>query len=204
MRYNDGFLIGTGAARNVALGFVPSWVRIYDIGGTTIWEGPVAEAVAFDNNGTADADAREIVAGMRLDAADDGWSGTVKQVILASGGWDTGNAAGWIVFEAGTLEGAANLADNDEIHASDQADLKGAATGFNLTGAGLVRLGAKVSTAVAASAADGDDITPYYGSHAAEARGFTIGATISTDNDLLGYQAWAPDPGSSPVDLSKG
>lgn len=205
MRYNDGFFIGTGAALNIALGFVPSWVRLINVeDADRIFEGPVAQVVAFDNNGTVDSAAREIKAGMRIDAGDDGWRGIVKQVIVESGAWASGNAAGFLVIEGGTLEGAANLGDNDEIHASEQVDLKGAATGFNLAGAGLQSVGITVLPHASDQINAFSGITPYYGSEASKAQGFTVNATVSESDKLIAYQAWAPDPGSGPVDESRG
>ena len=197
MRYNDGFIVGTGAARNIELGFVPSFVKITNLATRNTNEGPVAEVIAFDNGTT------EIKAGMRLDAADDGWRATVKQVVLASGSWDGDNAAGWLVLEGGTLEGAANIGNNDAIHASDQADLKGAASHALVNGAGLTTIGvARPVGGGAVTAAGG--ITPYYGVHASNAKGFTIAAGISGDGNLLHYRAWAPDPGSGEIDMSQG
>lgn len=202
MRYNDGFIIGTGAARNIPLGFVPSFVRLLNVTTRATYEAAMAQMVAFNNNGTPDPNAREIKAGMRIDAGDNGWRGTVKEVILQSGAWASGDAAGYLVFEEDTLVGSANLLDNDEIHASEQADLKGAATGFNLAGA-LVTLGvARPATGAAVAAQTG--FVPYFGEEAETAKGFTMPASANADNDLLYYQAWAPDPGSSPVDMSQG
>ena len=197
MRYNDGFIVGNGAARNIELGFVPSRVKITNLSGRATYEASLAEVIGFDSGSS------EIKAGMRLDAADEGWRGTVRQVILASGSWDGGNAAGWIVFEAGTLEGRANIADNDTIYSSDQADLAGSTDVATVNGAGLLAQGVGRpgdGNAVSASA----EITPYYGTHASMAKGFSIAAAISVDNNLLQYQAWAPDPGSGDIDMSKG
>ena len=75
--------------------------------------GPIAQAIPFDSRGTI-----EIKPGMRIDAADDGWRGIVKQVVVHTGTREGGNAAGWIVFENDTLVGAANIADNDAIYAT--------------------------------------------------------------------------------------
>lgn len=203
MRYNDGFIIGTGAARNIELGFVPSWVRIVNLtDADKVYEGPIAEAIAFDDGGTA-----EITAGMRIDAADDGWRGIVGQVLLASGSWEGGDAAGWIVFEPGTLEGAANIGNNDVIHASDQADVKGPATDTDVAAAGLVAVGVEhdpTNTTDGSKMDPESGLTAYYGSHASAARGFSISAAISEDGKLLGYQAWAKDPGSDVIDMSDG
>ena len=72
-----------------------------------------------------------------------------------------------------------------------------------VNGAGLDLLGVTVDAAVDDATA-GESITPYYGSGADKSRGFTIGATISDDGVVMAYQAWAPDPGSAPVDMSRG
>lgn len=204
MRYNDGFLIGTGAARNVELGFVPSWVRVVNLtDGDALYEGPVAQAIGFDSGGGDASNPREIKAGMKVHASDDGWEGIVGQLVLNTGSWAGGNATGWIVFEPGSLEGAANIADNDTIRATEHVDTKGTGDWGTVAGGGLTIAGVAVAAAVAKAAA-ATSITPYFGSHASGAKGFTIASTISEDGKLLGYQAWAKDPGSDVIDLSDG
>ena len=197
MRYNDGFIVGNGAKRNIEIGFVPSFVRVTNLTDRATFEAAIAQAIAFDSGSV------EIKSGMRIDASDGGWRGIVKQVILASGTWAGGNAAGWIVFEDGSLAGSANVGDNDGIYSSEQVDVAGSANVADVNGAGLVTLG--VEREADGSAVDAESgVTPYFGSEASEAKGFSISATISVDNKLLHYQAWAPDPGSAPVDMSRG
>ena len=197
MRYNDGFIVGTGAARNIELGFVPSSVKIINISGRATFEATLAQVIAFDSGSV------EIKAGMRIDAADEGWRGVVAEVILASGSWAGGDAAGWIVFEPGTLVGSANIANNDGIFASDQADLAGRTNVADVSAAGLVAVGVERPVGGGAVVANAE-ITPYLGTEGSAAKGFTIAAGIAADNDLVRYQAWAPDPGSGDIDMSKG
>lgn len=197
MRYNDGFIVGTGAARNIAIGFVPTRVTIINMTDRVTFEAAIAQVIAFDSGSV------EIKSGQRIDASDGGWRGIVKQVILASGSWDGGDAAGWIVFEDDTLVGSANVANNDGIFVSEQVDVAGKANVADVSAAGLVTLG--VEREADGSAVDADaGVTPYFGAEAETAKGFSISAAISADGKLLHYQAWAPDPGSSPVDMSRG
>ena len=211
MRYNDGFIRGTGAARNIELGFVPSWVRLINLtDADMIFEGPVAEAIAFDGGGNTAHDTREIKAGDMIHASDDGWHGTVKQVILSTGSWAAGTAAGWIVFEGGTLEGVSSIADNDTIYVRPQAGAKGSADAATVNGAGLTTVTVQLDPTNTTDAnkmdpaGTNEHIKPYYGAEGSKARGFTLESAVCESAKLLAFQAWAPDPGSAPPDMSKG
>ena len=196
MRYNDGSFVGTGAAQNIELGFIPSWVRIVNsTDKDRIYEGPVVQAVAFDSGSI------EIKAGDAIDArtsssnAGKAWDGVVKQVILASGSWSGGDAAGFLVLEP---EGSRTVADNNEIRIRPQDGVDGSANAADVSAAGYAFFGVAAAgttgTAAAATA-----ITPYVGAEGSASMGFTIGATIGAAADVLSYQAWSPDPGSGPV-----
>lgn len=204
MRYNTGLLVGNGSAQNIELGFVPDFVEVHNVSSTTfIHRAMVREALLFDSGGT-----EPIVAGDRIDASDGGWNGIVDQVVLTGGTWSGGNAAGWIIFQPGTLTGAGNIANNDTIYSSKQADVRGPATNrADVSAAGLAHFTSILtgsSGAVTVSSAAGTEIVPYYGSEGENSRGFTIGSTISVDNAPLIYNAWARDPGSGNIDIYAG
>ena len=207
MRYNDGILVGTAAAQDIEVGFVPSWVKVINQNSGTgnagvpiVYEGPVAEVISFDSGGT-----EPITAGQRVDAMDGGWRGIVKQVIVYAGTWAAGTADGFLVFEPGTLVGAGNIADNDVIYTSDQVDVRGPATDrAAVEVAGLKDLTTVETSTFDLSAAAGVRITPYYGASGEKSHGFTFGATISDSDNMLFYQAWAPDPGSDIIDIYGG
>ena len=201
--YNDGFIMGNGAALNINLGYVPSWVKLLNITDTNvIAEGPVAEMLGFDSGSI------DFKPGMRIDASDSGWGGIVGQEIRTGGNPTTGNSAGLIVFEAGTLYGGANIADNDQIYASEQVDVAGTTNVGDVVNALLrgVTLEMKPEESTAGDRmsilAFASGIQPYYGTVGGEALGFTIPAGLAADNKLLGYQAWSPAQGAGPVDQS--
>ena len=196
MRYNDGFIVGTGAAQNIELGFIPSWVRILNASdGDHIYEGPVVQAVAFDSGSI------EIKAGDAIDArtsssnAGKAWTGVVRQVIHLTGTWAGGDAAGFLVLEP---ESGRTVADNNEIRIRPQDGVDGDANAADVSAAGYAHFGMDVQ-ATPASAAAATAITPYVGAEGSASMGFTIGSTISEDNKVVAYQAWSPDPGSGPV-----
>ena len=196
MRYNDGVFTGTGAAQNIELGFIPSWVRI--LNGTdkdALYEGPVMQAVAFDSGSI------EIKAGDSIDArtsssnAGKAWDGVVKQVVVTGGTWAGGDAAGFLILEP---EGNRTIADNNEIRIRPQDGVDGSANAADVSAAGYARFGMTLATTVAAEVA-GTQIVPYVGAEGSKAMGFSIGTTIGSTGEVLIYQAWSPDPGSGPV-----
>ena len=202
MRYNDGYLIGTGSARNVELGFIPSFVRVMNLTGTiNVTQAALGEVIGFDGGGT-----KEIRAGDAIYASDKGWEGIVQQVILNTGSWAGGNATGFIVFVPGTLTGAGNIADNDVIRIRPQDGVDDTATNRADVVTAGVRNGTFRTVAATALAAGGSnqDIVAYQGADAAGAKGFTIQSAVLADGDLGFYQAWSPDPGSGPIDLAAG
>ena len=199
MRYNDGFIVGTGAALNISIGFIPSWVRVLNLSdGNALHEGPVGDVIHFDTGGPD-----PIRPGDQIVAADGGWSATVSEVMVYSGTWDASDAAGYIQLEAGSIDGQANIANDDVIHVRPQQGAAGTPVQRALmNAAGLEKTGVKVSAAVAPMGPN-MHIRPYRGGDD-DGPGFTIQSDISADNKLLGYQAWSPDPGSAPLGFQGG
>ena len=201
MRYNDGFFFTTAAAKTIELGFVPTSVRLTNMITRVTHEASLEQAIAFNSGGI------EIKAGMRLDAEDGGWGGIAAQVLVIAGSWDARpvadgtNARGWIVFEPGTFRGtSAAVSDNDPIRASDQVDIAGSVTHALVNGSLLTSVGVERPAGGGAVVAEAG-ITPFFGAEAASAKGFTVAATVmGAAAQLMHYQAWAPDPGSSPVE----
>lgn len=182
-RYATDFLIGTGAAQNVEVGFVPDWVRVFNVtDGDALYEGFLAPVRTFTGGGTREVrrgDQLVQVTGGRVSA-----SGVVRKVLLTSGSWAGGDAAGYLIFETGSLVGTLANA------AAAVAPQKGAASSADdLTLAANDAEGIKVAAAVASAAAN-QNIKPYVGTSGAGSEGFTIESEISEDNKLLYFQAW--------------
>lgn len=184
--YSSGFLVATGAEQNVSLGWIPDKVKITNLTDRDhIYEAPVARIIRFDGGGN-----EEIKAGYTIEASDKGWKATVRQVLRAAGSWAGGDASGFLVLDADSLTGAANIANNDTIRVARTSDATPAGDWATVNGAGLMPLSLDTSAAVAAAAATAQ-VRPYLGTPAASARGFSVGSTIGAAGELLFYEAWA-------------
>lgn len=173
-----GYVVGTGAAQNVSLGWVPDYVKLVNLtDGDKVTEAFLTQTMAFSSGGTT-----EITAGSVIKGATSNATAVVRQVLLASGTWAGGDAAGFFILEnvSGTFASEAVYIYNDSTSGADDA-----------TGAAVVTPNIDYDTEVA-SATGNAAISRYAGSTTA-AVGFTIGSTISEDNDLLGYFAVRSD-----------
>lgn len=182
-----GYHRGTGAAINVELGWIPDHVRVVNLtDGDAIHENFLHKVGAFTSGSV------EIEAGDRIKGVTSGALGNVKQVILDSGSWAGGDAAGWLVLEhedqVGTFQNEAiGSVAKDGDTPSDEATLTAA----------FDQDGVTVTTAAAATTTAATNISAYVGSDASASKGFTIGATIAEDGKLLGYVATRSGPGES-------
>lgn len=171
----SGIIHGTGAALNVEIGFVPDLVKVYNwTDGDLITVGVPVEVVAFTSGSVA------IKAGDKITGlTNTGVYGTVDQVILDSGSYAGGDAAGWLVFKAADVVGT---------FASENAEINNSGTN-DLTVAAEVEKGFAIASAVA-SATGNAAITAYHGdADNGYSKGFTIGSTVSEDGKLLIYEA---------------
>jgi hypothetical protein len=95
----SGLIVGNGAAINMSLGWYPDWVQV-----TNLTDGDVFTAnslsrlaFAFTSGGTT-----EIVAGNLCTGATSGSQFYVSAVLLSSGTWAGGDAAGFFITEEQT------------------------------------------------------------------------------------------------------
>lgn len=183
-----GFIHGTGADQNVELGWVPEYVKIVNLtDGDMVYENWLAKVLAFTSGGTTEASAGDTLTG-----ATSGATATIRQVILDSGSWAGGDAAGWLIFNAGDITGTFSAAETAGLNASGTDDLTVTAAQDSD--------GINTDTEVAATTTQDTTVTAYVGTASANARGFTIGATVSEDAKLLGFIALRSGPGEGDID----
>jgi hypothetical protein len=171
-----GSLVGTGATINVECGFVPTYVKVTQGSGTVAaTEAYLTWALPFSGGGTVSILAGATIRGMTSRA-----TATVREVLLASGSFAGGNAAGFLMLDEGSLAGTfvgekivvTNLASGQI--GTDDADVTAAVT-TSSTGAAVV-------TGTAA-------ISRYEGTTAGATKGFTIGSAIAPAGVLLRFLA---------------
>lgn len=186
MNYTEKRVVGTGAALNIELGFIPSFVEIWNSDRDIVWYGPLNTIIAFDGGGSTTDSSIELEPGMEIAESSGDAYGVIEDIFVTSGSWAGGDAAGWIVLSLTDQGGT--WTDNATIAVRSQ---KGAtATGDYATVAGAALNGVvELATTVAGGAAN-DTIVPYRGSTGDDSLGITIGSNVSEDNKLLIVRAF--------------
>jgi hypothetical protein len=186
-----GFIHGTGAALNIELGWIPDFVIVYNItDGNKVTMANLAKVVAFTSGGTTEIKGGDIIRGLTNVGV---WA-TIREVILDSGSWAGGDAAGWFIFNAEDMHGSFG-SENAEVNNSGTNDVAVALQ---------TEAGVDFDTEVAAASGN-TGIQSYIGDGDNDYRmGFTIGSTVSTNAKLLGYFAMRNGPGESQGPLVAG
>lgn len=169
----SGITVGNGAALNIELGWIPDMVQLYNCtDGDLITTAFLAWVVPFSSGGTT-----EIAAGNTITGATSGATAVVKEVLLYSGSWAGGDAAGFFVLLEGTLSGTFG---SENVYV-------GSGTNDATVTANVVH---NVAVAAAATGATGTSaISRYEGVAGSNAKGFTIGSVIAEEAKLLRYVA---------------
>lgn len=178
-----GFLRGTGAALNVELGWIPDFVQIVNLtDGDIVYMNALRKVIEFTSGGTD-----EIKAGDKLHGNTSDATAVIQQVIIDSGTWAGGDAAGWLVLEAaslsGNFEGETAYREDVDSDGDDKVTLSAAED----------QDGVDIDTEVAATTTAATNVAEYVGSRASNAKGFTLGSTVSEDGKLLYYVALRGD-----------
>jgi len=174
----SGYLVGNGAAQNVELGWIPDYVEITNATDSDIitkaYLGGGKQIVPFSSGGTT-----EIAAGDKIVGATSGAQAWVVEVLLYSGAWADGDAAGFFVVE---MIGDTDFG-SENVDVGDDSNL--ATVTANVTHS--VNIDTEVGAATSNAA-----ITPYAGSTTAS-KGFTVGSTVAEEAKLLCYFAFRAD-----------
>jgi hypothetical protein len=176
-QFKSGVTVGNGAAINIELGWVPDVVQVYNAtDGDLITQGfLLGDAkrwiVPFSSGGTT-----EIVEGNTIVGATSGAYGVVEDILLYSGTWAAGDAAGFFV-----VSGVVGTFGSENVKVG---------TGTNdATVTANVIHNTAISTAVAG--ATGNAATAkYVGASGSASEGFTIGSTVAEEAKLLYWAAW--------------
>jgi len=172
--------VGNAAALNIELGFVPDCVHLYNAtDGDIITVAFLNWVIPFTGGGTT-----EIKAGDTIKGATSGARAVVRQVMLYSGSWAGGDAAGFFEVLEGSLVGTFG-SENVYISSDTVAGIDDATVTANVVHNCAI-------TTAAASATGTSAISRYEGS-ATDAKGFTIGSVIAEEAKLLRYIAWRSD-----------
>lgn len=183
MGTQTGYIHGTGSAINVSLGYIPDAVQIVNVtDGDKIHFCVLDKVIVFTSGGTG-----EVKRGDTLTGATSSATAKVREVILDSGSWAGGDAAGWFLCDHEDVTGTLQ---------SENANQAGSGTQSNIVTIVVdVELGVDIDTEVASVTGnagclgyEGDASNNY-------AKGFTVGSTICENGKLLHYTAFSNDPG---------
>lgn len=171
-----GILVGTGAAINVELGWIPDFVEVWNAtDGDLVTSAFINEQVIpFSSGGTY-----EIKPGDTIIGASSGARAIVSKVLVGSGSWPGGDAAGFFVVARDDIQGTFG---SENVYAEGSGTANDATVTANVTHAFAT------STAVA-TASGASAITPYPGTNGGAAQGFTIGSTVSEAGKCLRWIA---------------
>jgi hypothetical protein len=174
-----GYLVGNGAAINVSLGWYPDHVRLVNLtDGDITTEAHLGKlSVPFSSGGTNTLTVGNIIVG-----ATSGSRATLKNVLVYSGTWAAGDAAGFLIVDdqSGTFA-------SENVYILDNA--AGSTNDATITAAVAIN----ITTAAAVAAATGNSAMSRYAGTSALPKGFTIGSTLAEEAKLLWYIATRGD-----------
>jgi hypothetical protein len=173
----SGFTVGNGAAINIETGWIPDYVRVVNLtDGDKITEGFLGggkQVVPFSSGGTT-----EIAVGNTIWGVTSNASAYVEQVLLYSGSWSGGDAAGFLVVS--NISGTFGSEAVNNVSDSSTADYATVTANVNHS----------VSTDTEVATETGNNaITQYAGASATNAKGFTIGSGVAEEAKLLFWMA---------------
>lgn len=176
--YEHRVLVGNGAAQNIELGYVPEFAMLINAtDGDLITIYNRGKSIPFSGGGTT-----EIAVGDTITGATSGATAKVRQVLLYSGTWAGGDAAGFFI---------ANEDDITGTWASENAYVSSDTTSGidDATVTAAVEL-SQASAAAIAGATGNSAMSAYVGSAATYAKGITVGSTIAEEAKLLHLHVW--------------
>ncbi len=190
-----GHIHGTSAALNVEIGFVPEWVRIYNAtDGENIFEGWLKKVSEFTSGSS------EIKAGYWVKGITSQAKMKIAAVILDSGSWAGGDAAGWLLVDQEDITGTPTAGgENFQVYTTEPGTANAATNHVTSTASETnITYGMETITNAGPITATSDGlIEPYIGTDGTLRKGFTIGTQISEDGDLLTFVAMRSSSGNA-------
>ncbi len=176
--FRTGYTVGNAAAINIELGWIPDRVEVYNhTDGDKITTAFLDTwVVPFSGGGTNELSVGDTITGM----TNTGVSAILKQVLLYSGTWAGGDAAGFFIVKRDDQVGnfGSEKVRGEVVGATDDADV-------------TINVIQCVEVAAAAAAKTGNDaIAAYVGVAATNSKGFTIGSSVAEEAKLLVWSAW--------------
>ena len=172
-----GLTVGNGAAINIPCGFIPDHVSIWNVtDGDVVTHAFLRPIMPFSSGGTL-----AITAGMQIKGATSNATATIDAVILSSGTFAGGDAAGFFALRevTGTFQSEAAYVTSDETAGVDDATVAVQQTN-NMS---IDTEAATVTTTSAMSRLEGSAAVTAGG------LGFIIGSVIAEEAKALRWEA---------------
>ncbi|TPN11722.1 hypothetical protein [Mesorhizobium sp. B2-1-2] len=177
-----GQVVGLGAALNVPLGFVPKFVELFNMtDGDIITSAFLQWVIPFSGGGT-----NVISPGDKIKGATSGATAVVEEVLLASGSWAAGTAAGFFTVQEGSLVGTFGSENVYDVTTQAAAGIDDATVTVNV-------VHNVATTTAVASATTTSAISRLEGTAGTSGAGFTIGSVIAEAAKCLRYVAYQGD-----------
>lgn len=180
-QFKSGYTVGNGAALSIELGWIPEYVKVWNLTDGdevhTAFLGGGRKVIPFSGGGTT-----EIVVGNTIVGATSAATAFVEEILLYSGTWAGGDAAGFFVVR--DVEGTFGSENVKVGTGTDDATVTAAVNhtvSIIDSGSGATDL---------AITTGNDAISQYTGSSGSASKGFTIGSGIAEEAKLLGWVAW--------------
>ena len=178
--FQSGEVLDNAASINVELGWVPDYVEVTNVtDGDIISCGfPNRQIIPFSGGGV-----NELVVGEKITDVTTKATAIIKEVLLYSGSWAGGDAAGFFVAEVDDIVGTfgSNNVTGETAAATDDATV-------------TVQVTHTVSIeALVATKTTTDALLPYAGVDSTNAKGFIIGSLVAEEAKLLRWCAWRND-----------
>lgn len=186
MQFKSGYLVGNGAALNVPLGWIPDFVQVWNLTDAdenhSAFLGGGKQVIPFSGGGTTEIAVGDTIWGVTSNA-----SARVQEVLLYSGTWAGGDAAGFMIVDK--VNGTFGSENVNNVSDSSSADYATVTVNVNHT-VSTIDSGSGATDLALQTHGGNDAIGQYAGSSGSESEGFTIGSGIAEEAKLLGYVAW--------------
>ena len=172
--FASGWVQGLGATLNIQLGWIPDYVTFFNVtdGVPNLAAFPSRLKISFTSG------SGEIKVGHTLKGATSKATAVVMGVLLASGTWAAGTAAGTLVLDANTYSGTFESENLYFVGSTTTNDLQ--------TAAAPTQSGYQAASAVATATS----LSAYLGTEAANSKGFTAASGIATNAKVFIWNAW--------------
>ena len=179
--FKTGYVVGNAAAIDVELGWIPDRVEVYNHTDGDLLTVAFLDTwiVPFSGGGTNELAAGDKITGV----TNTGVTAIIEEVLLYSGSWAGGDAAGFFVVKRDNQDGTFG-----------SENVIGEASGATDDATVTVNVIQCYASAAAVAAKTGNDaLAAYVGTLGDKSKGFTIGSSVAEEAKLLVWSAWRND-----------